>query len=77
MKEWEFWSENLFLLYQFSKISNLHFIIFSQKFEEEGAKTVKIDGFKMVQSMAASIEAMMQHKIDAIKVGEIQRLIDT
>ena len=50
---------------------------FSQKFEEEGAKTVKIDGFKMVQSMAASIEAMMQHKIDAIKVGEIQRLIDT
>jgi voltage-dependent calcium channel alpha-2/delta-3 len=32
-----------------------------------GATTKKVDGFRMVQTMAASIEAMMQHKIDAIK----------
>ena len=27
----------------------------------------EIDGYKMVQSMAAEIQIMMQHKIDAIK----------
>ena len=45
------------------------FLSFTQRFEDEGAKTAKVDGFKMVRSMAASIEAMMQHKIDAIKVS--------
>ena len=41
---------------------------FLQKFISKGAETKKVDGFRMVQTMAASIEAMMQHKIDAIKV---------
>ena len=40
-----------------------------QKFVDRGAGTTKVDGFRMVQTMAASIEAMMQHKIDAIKVS--------
>ncbi len=29
------------------------------------------DGFEMVKNMAANVETMMQHKIDAIKVGVI------
>ncbi len=28
----------------------------------------KVDGYTMVKNMAADVEAMMQHKIDAIKV---------
>ena len=31
VKESDFWSEKLFLLYQFSKISNWYFITFPQK----------------------------------------------
>ena len=30
---------------------------------------VKVDGFEMVKTMAANVEVMMQHKIDAIKVN--------
>ena len=29
----------------------------------------KVDGFEMVKTMAANVEVMMQHKIDAIKVN--------
>jgi hypothetical protein len=29
---------------------------------------IKVDGFEMVKTMAANVEVMMQHKIDAIKV---------
>jgi hypothetical protein len=39
-----------------------------QKFHTEGAKIVEVDGFEMVTKMAANVETMMQHKIDAIKV---------
>ena len=28
-----------------------------------------VDGFSMVKEMAAKVETMMQHKIDAIKVS--------
>ncbi len=28
----------------------------------------RVDGYTMVKNMAANVEAMMQHKIDAIKV---------
>ena len=38
-----------------------------EKFHDEGAEVVRVDGNKMVSSMAATIEQMMQHKIDAIK----------
>jgi hypothetical protein len=31
----------------------------------------KVDGFEMVKEMASNVEIMMQHKIDAIKVGQI------
>jgi hypothetical protein len=30
---------------------------------------IKVDGFEMVKTMAANVEVMMQHKIDAIKVS--------
>ncbi len=40
-----------------------------QKFGSEGVKVVKVDGFDMVKNMAANVETMMQHKIDAIKVS--------
>ena len=30
----------------------------------------KVDGYAMVKQMAANVEAMMQHKIDAIKVSK-------
>ena len=39
-----------------------------QRFHTEGAKIEEIDGFEMVKRMAANVETMMQHKIDAIKV---------
>ena len=39
-----------------------------QKFHSDGASIKKVDGFQMVKQMAAKIEIMMQHKIDAIKV---------
>ena len=38
-----------------------------QKFHSDGASIKKVDGFQMVKQMAAKIEIMMQHKIDAIK----------
>ena len=44
-----------------------HFLFF-QKYHSEGAKIEEIDGFSMVTKMAANVETMMQHKIDAIKV---------
>jgi hypothetical protein len=40
-----------------------------QRFHAEGATVAKVDGFEMVKTMAANVEVMMQHKIDAIKVG--------
>ena len=40
-----------------------------QRFHNEGADVVKVDGFEMVKTMAANVEVMMQHKIDAIKVN--------
>ncbi len=39
-----------------------------QRFHAEGADVIKVDGFEMVKTMAANVEVMMQHKIDAIKV---------
>ena len=39
-----------------------------KRFHTEGAKIEEIDGFEMVKRMAANVETMMQHKIDAIKV---------
>lgn len=47
----------------------MHCLLHFQRYHSEGAKVIRVDGYKMVQSMAASIEAMMQHKIDAIKVN--------
>jgi len=38
-----------------------------KRFHTEGAKIEEIDGFEMVKRMAANVETMMQHKIDAIK----------
>ena len=49
-----------------TKFSN--FLLF-QRFHNEGADVVKVDGFEMVKTMAANVEVMMQHKIDAIKVN--------
>ena len=40
-----------------------------QRFHTEGAKIEEVDGFQMVTKMAANVEIMMQHKIDAIKVS--------
>ncbi len=40
-----------------------------QKFNSNGAKVEKVDGFEMVKKMAKDVEIMMQHKIDAIKVS--------
>ena len=45
-----------------------HLSLFFQKYHSEGAKIEEIDGFSMVTKMAANVETMMQHKIDAIKV---------
>ena len=42
-----------------------------QRFHTEGAKIEEIDGFEMVKRMAANVETMMQHKIDAIKVRNL------
>ena len=39
-----------------------------QRYHTEGAKIEEVDGFSMVTKMAANVEIMMQHKIDAIKV---------
>ena len=48
-----------------------------QKFQSDGATIKRVDGFQMVKQMAAKIEMMMQHKIDAIKVnGAETRLPD-
>ena len=44
---------------------------FLQRFHTEGAKIEEIDGFEMVKRMAANVETMMQHKIDAIKVRNL------
>jgi hypothetical protein len=30
---------------------------------------MEVDGYSMVKEMVANVEAMMQHKIDAIKVS--------
>ena len=46
-----------------------HITFIFQRFHAEGATAVEVDGFKMVQAMAANVEIMMQHKIDAIKVA--------
>jgi len=54
--------------------TNLTFIL--QRFHAEGATAVEVDGFKMVQSMAANVEIMMQHKIDAIKVSSTTIYLD-
>jgi len=54
-------------MYKDQHYCHLLSFINSQSFSG-GATTKKVDGFRMVQTMAASIEAMMQHKIDAIKV---------
>ena len=43
-------------------------LLIFQKFHSDGASIKKVDGFQMVKQMAAKIEIMMQHKIDAIKV---------
>ncbi len=45
--------------------------MYFQQFERNGAKVRPEDGFEMVKNMAANVETMMQHKIDAIKVGVI------
>ena len=45
---------------------------FFQKFHQDGAKVKKVDGFDMIKNMAANVETMMQHKIDAIKVKELR-----
>ena len=47
-----------------------------QRFHTEGAKIEEIDGFEMVKRMAANVETMMQHKIDAIKVRNINLFQD-
>ena len=44
-----------------------------QKFHSDGASIKKVDGFQMVKQMAAKIEIMMQHKIDAIKVPNLKK----
>ncbi len=41
-----------------------------QRFHTEGADVMKVDGYEMVRTMAANVEVMMQHKIDAIKVNK-------
>ena len=40
-----------------------------QRFHTEGAEIEQVDGYAMVTKMAANVETMMQHKIDAIKVS--------
>ena len=47
-----------------------------QRFHTEGAKIEEIDGFEMVKRMAANVETMMQHKIDAIKVRNLNLFQD-
>ena len=47
-----------------------------QRFHTEGAKIEEIDGFEMVKRMAANVETMMQHKIDAIKVQNLNLFQD-
>ena len=47
-----------------------------QRFHTEGAKIEEIDGFEMVKRMAANVETMMQHKIDAIKVRNLNSFQD-
>ena len=47
-----------------------------QRFHTEGAKIEEIDGFEMVKRMAANVETMMQHKIDAIKVWNLDLFQD-
>jgi hypothetical protein len=42
--------------------------VYFQKFHADGAKVQKVDGYTMVRDMANNVMAMMQHKIDAIKV---------
>ncbi|XP_071745573.1 voltage-dependent calcium channel subunit alpha-2/delta-3 isoform X35 [Lepeophtheirus salmonis] len=44
-----------------------HFDTLLKNFHSQGAKVATVDGFKMVKNMAASVETMMQHKIDSIK----------
>ena len=53
---------------QMRKCAILHFFSL-QRFHTEGAKIEAVDGFTMVTKMAANVEIMMQHKIDAIKVN--------
>ncbi len=37
---------------------------------------IKVDGYEMVRTMAANVEVMMQHKIDAIKVTTMLSLVN-
>lgn len=46
-------------------------MLFLQRYHTE-AKVEEVDGFAMVTKMAANVEIMMQHKIDAIKVSSIK-----
>ena len=59
---------NSIFLKNCSNLFHIHFLSFFQKYHSEGAKIEEIDGFSMVTKMAANVETMMQHKIDAIKV---------